>query len=1147
MSRVESLWLILGILVLGAVLLDVFLTALDYDEAGFIAGRVAAGQWRILRTVTRRMSRRSRPSALRQVTGLQIITVIVVWLFGVILGFGLVYYGLMTPRSFSASGTGAGLTFFDAMYFSAAQLSTVGGSALTAETDLLRFLSIAETLTGVALVSLILTFLLGVYSVVSDLNALCTRFFTAERGAGTVVASLAPYLHDGEPNGLDGHVDGIASSFASYTSGLRLHHSAYYFQSGQDRFALPYALRMLGGTIAALRWGLPTGHPATATPGLVPLTFQFLELGEYLEQRVRWKGTAVPEVVTADAFRRLATRPGDGPPDAWVARFLQLDREMAELAQVVPLTDLDDTYRRYQAWLPFAHRSQEIALAVSRDLDYQPVIVTDRPLSILASDDAVARLSMASDLPLAPSPPADPDETARVKVSRWKAFVDRHVSLVDPGRARLRAAGRATLAAVATVATLALVFRLTGDDAVRPAIFGGFVAMLCAGVAVDSTLRARRTTSVLVAVPVLLVVLLGTLAAGSVLWTGALLVAVAFVGVGAARFGPRWGALGRVTFMAFYFALILRIDREEVVLFGAAVLVGVAWAFLLDYVVLPERPRTVLRNSLTGFGGRIAAATDVLVDAVSWARWDTDVRKRVQDDVRQVHRGAAYLAGLLAGPPDTTGVDPERAGTLRLRVFDAELAVVHLSTAARDLTRATVPLEPRARLAGRLELLQAHLAALVRSAEESRGPAGTLPPWTDERAPAAWPPEARALHRATGEGPRSAGARRAAADAALDPAAVPSAVPRPDASGDDSEDAAMLAELDDGGTSPAADGPRVSPDARRAVQAAVTTGVALAVGDLVSSTHQYWATLAAYQVLGGTDGETFVKGAQRILGTVAGAAVGFAIAIWTGSEPAVVLPLLAVAVFASTFYRPVSPAVSVFWTTMIFALMYEFLGRLTTLAVEIRILETLVGAAIALVVARLVLPTRTREKLDRDLDGLVSDVRVVAVASLGRMGGDDRITSAAVTRRLLTLDQHLRQVNATAAPLRRSVGALEAGGIEAQLTAVWSLVYDTRHLARAVTLAVEAGSDRGPTDWTTLQHVTDDNLAALGVALEGGLPGVVHDDLDADDAPGTAPPRPEETVLRHAERINQTAMLLLSTVSPGAVSASGTRAGWRAA
>ncbi|GAA1399886.1 FUSC family protein [Oerskovia paurometabola] len=1142
----ETVWLVLGIVILALTLLDVFLTALNYDESGFIAGPLAAGQWRLLRRVTRRMSRRWRPLALRQVTGLQIMVTVVAWLFGVILGFGLIYYGQMTKTAFSVSGTGASLDFFNAMYFSAAQLSTVGGSSLTAETDVLRFLSIAETLTGVVLVSLILTFLLGVYDVIRDLRALSAQFFSAERGAGSPVASLAPFFQQGEPSGLDGHVDGIADSFSSYTDGLRLHHAAYYFQSGRDQFALPYAIRMLGGTLGALRWGLPAGHPATATPGLVPLTFQFLEFGEYLQKRLRWTSHAVPEVVSSDEFAGLA-RSGHhrGRQDEWVARFVELDRDMADLAGIEPLTDLDDAYRRYTQWLPFAYRAQQITFAVSRDLDYQPIIVTDKPVSILHTDDALVLRFLEEDVPgpvVGPGagPVADPSEpaerSARSRISRWETFVDQHVSLVDPGYARLRGAGRAVLAASAAVVSLYVLFEATGRDGLQPAMFGGFVAMLSTGISVDKTQRGRKVTSILLIAPVSLVVVLGALVSRSPVWTAVLVVAVAGLGVWVGRFGPRWAALGQVTFVAYYFALILRLHLTEVLLYITAAALGVVWAWVLNYVILPERPLKVLRGGIDGFGRRLVTSMDALVDAVSWARWDPDIVKRVRLDMRELHRGAAFLAGQLTGGENATGIEPARSAEVRLHLFDTELAAVNLMTAARNVTGTAIPLELRGRLAGRIELLQAHLAEIAARPVDGSPPAAPatqLAPWQGDRPPAEWPQAARLLYQACTELYRAADVLRTAEVSSLDPDAPPLATVDPDGTQDDE---AALDELVAPSAPPQDGKVPMSPVTKRAVQAAVATGAALGIGEAVSTTHQYWATISAYQVLGGTDGETFVKGAQRIAGTVLGAAVGFGVAIWTGADPAIVLPLIAVAIFASRYYQQVSPAVSSFWMTMFFALLYEFLGRLTTLAVEVRILETLFGAAVALAVAWFVFPTRTRTKLNKDVATLLRDVEIVITAGLERLAGGTKISRKAIEKHLLVITQDVRRVNATAAPLRRAAGALEVGGIEGRLTAVWSLTYYTRHLARAVERMIEAGADVSSEDWDRLRRTTSANISALRAVLADRLPGTVEENLDfgSEYDPTGPPTRPQDVVLRQVERINQTLVVLIESIAPGA-------------
>lgn len=133
--RVDAVWVGLGILVLVLTLLEVFLTALNYDEAGFFAGRLASWQWAITRSFTRRVARRWRPVVLRQVTGLQVIVTVGAWIGGTILGYGLIYFGSMEDKNFLYSGQHA--DFFGAIYFSAAQLATVGTSQLTPNTDVL--------------------------------------------------------------------------------------------------------------------------------------------------------------------------------------------------------------------------------------------------------------------------------------------------------------------------------------------------------------------------------------------------------------------------------------------------------------------------------------------------------------------------------------------------------------------------------------------------------------------------------------------------------------------------------------------------------------------------------------------------------------------------------------------------------------------------------------------------------------------------------------------------------------------------------------------------------------------------------------------------------------------------------------------------
>jgi hypothetical protein len=366
----HEVWVILGVLVLLVGFVDVFLVVLNYDESGFLATRMCRWQWYCLRRVTRHLSRRWRPLALRQVTGLNILLFVAIWLGFVVVGFGFIYYGLMVGANFAYDGRGVGAGLFSAMYLSAAQLSTVGTSQVNAQTDLLRTLTIIETLSAPLLITLILTFLLGVYQVIRDLRTLASNFSDAEQGVGDPLVNLAPYFPDGR--GLDGYLQAISDSFWSYADGVRMHHVAYFFQSGRDQFSLPYVLYAFGETLGALRWGLPAGSSVSHQPLLARLVSQFGRFVVYLQEQLGW-ANEIPSLTSFEEFS-AAHNGTAAAPDQWAGRFLHLTRNMERMAKLAPANDSQEVYIRYQQWLPFAYRCERAVLAVSRDLDYQPML-----------------------------------------------------------------------------------------------------------------------------------------------------------------------------------------------------------------------------------------------------------------------------------------------------------------------------------------------------------------------------------------------------------------------------------------------------------------------------------------------------------------------------------------------------------------------------------------------------------------------------------------------------------------------------------------------------------------------------------------------------------------------------------------------------
>jgi len=1129
---VDAVWVGLGIVVLVLTLADVFLTALNYDEAGFIAGRLASWQWRLTRRFTRGVARRWRPVVLRQVTGLQIMVTVVAWLGGTILGYRLIYFGLMRGKSFVYSGASADL--FNALYYSAAQLATVGSSKLTPNTDVLSALSVAETLTGVVLVSLTLTFLLGVYDVVSSLRSLSSQFYSPGNSVGEPITSLVPYFPDRQESGLDAHLQSISESFAAYADGVRFHHAAYYFQSGRDTFSLPYSLQMLGGTIGAVRWGLPASHPVTRQPTLLPLIDQFGKLADYLHDLVRWQSPEAPETVTSARFARQAkgALAGEEPRhrrrirdaddgDPWVRRFVQVNLDMAELAGAEPLADLDEAYDRYVSWLPFASRAQQFSDAISHDLDYQPVRAAPR-------DQA----------PAAVLRPAPPPRTRRDDEDRGlRAFRARRLTLTDPGYSRLLSAVRALAAAGLAVVVVAIGLPAFGFPAMPAAIFGGMMAMFAGSAPTGTGHGLHRLTALITAVPVILALALSAIVPHDPVPTIITLTLVAFAAVAVSRLGPAFAGLGQLAFVAYYFTLLLRLEASEFVPFSIAALVGVLASVVVMLVPNKGAHARVVKGGVAALNDRTSRALDPLIDAVSGARWDPELARRTRSQLRQAHQLSAFLSGQLTGRDPDIGLTVDQAEGLRVRVHDVELALANLAAKARMATGATIPLAVRAHLAGALESLQERIAGhtgppeWVKHSSDDSGAARAAEASEPLAAPevfpspatvAGWPHAARRVIAAATELEHASEILNSAhpPDLALSPDPGVGPVARPEGETATGSDRRTV---------------DVAPIWRRSVQAGLATGLALFLGSFVSSSHQYWAAMPAYQALGGSDGETFIKGSERVIGTTLGAIVGFAIAITAGPNPAVLFPMLGVCVFATVYFRAASAPLMVFWQTMLFAALYEYLGRLDSEAIGVRVLETIIGAAVAVAVATLVLPTRTCTRFRGQAAQWIHalDSLTATTIELWRRGRPlSRTERSRLSQAQIAATEQMRQIEVTARPLRHGAGAFDPSGIENQITGLWELLYFAKKFVSAAERSPRAEARLKPQQWARLETATEENFASLAAVYEGRAGGPVGADIGVDDLGDPDEPRDAEEALRALARMNETIALLADDAAP---------------
>jgi uncharacterized membrane protein YccC len=1164
----DAVWIAIGIAILLLTLLDAFLAVLNYNEAGIVVNRIVRWEWVAIRSFTRRVSRRWRPLVLRQVTGVLTVTTLLCWILGLVLGFTLIYLGLIGFGLFQIS-KGVAPDFVGAFYLSVGQFSTSGADNIAPGGGWVDLLPVTEALLSVVMISFFVTFLSNIYSVIQNLRSLCADFFRAGPGVGNPVEALQPFFPDGHPRGLDLHLTFLVNDFNLYCDSLRQDRAAYHFQSGEDQFSLPYALSMTSGIVGALQWGLPQGHVATQSPELVRIIEAF---GEFRDTRYRVMGWRVPlplTPLTADEFEdewsAYRSHRIDAALDPWAARFFALNESMAKLAAGnISAESDDDPYRRYVEWLAFAHPAQHFVSRVGRDLDFQPIYRDDPPIA-----DQV-----------------EADETRNTIPARARrglgAWLQRRQIFLDPGLVRSRGAMRSLVVVAVSVALAMATATLSSFGVTTAGALAGLIAMFAS---TPSGLRkpAMRRAGLIGLVPVAVGVACGALLPPSSVWTTIGLAVIAAFAVWLGRFGAVAASSGRLFFIASFFSAVLVVEPSTYVAAFVAAGLGVVVSWAAGF--LPDRaPRAQLNGLVHAFRARATMLLDAAIDMLS-AGSDRTVQRRMSEDSLALESTSSRLAALLDPDAPPTGLTPLRTRTLRLRVFDIELASQGLVRALPSPSDYAVSVDVRSRLAGELVSLQRHLLALGAeksdagesgmtengASKSSTATSGTAKIDTAKIDTAKIDTAKIESAKADTAKIESANADTTTVDGAARRTFAVRTEPHADWTADAREALAAIAELGAAfdrlhttetadedvlgssrtGNAPAEErngtrrtpnderrgastGGGMTPSDRRAVQSGLSVGLALLVGGLVSVGAEYWAALPAYQSLTTAEGLSWARNLQRVIAAIAGASGAFALALWTHHNPVVAFALLGFTVFVAAFLRTVASAWTVFWQMVLLATMYDTVSGLSPEAVHVRIVETAAGAVIALLVSALVLPARTRRKTMKRMSDAVAAAMTATHGALERLAHPGRDDSHGRGLGSET-DSLFRSIQSLAKPIRDGSGSMARGGIEAQLISLWALLYYVRRLVDADRSSSPSGiaSDQ----WQRLDAATRDNFRAALTVLGGEAPRRIH---DVRDIALNGPPRlgsGRSAALADVLRINEALLTYIDDVTPGSTAA----------
>ncbi|HET8655748.1 MAG TPA: FUSC family protein [Longimicrobiaceae bacterium] len=546
-------------------------------------------------------------------------------------------------------------------------------------------------------------------------------------------------------------------------------------------------------------------------------------------------------------------------------------------------------------------------------------------------------------------------------------------------------------AAVATVAPLLLGEALDQPAVMWSALIGFSVVLADKG----GAYRTRAATMGALTIAGLVAVVLGALA-GAHLW---LSVATMFAVGGLLSLARAYGAQGMPVAVSGSVVLVISLaypaaGLADVLTRAVFLLGGAAWAMLLTLVLWPVRVYRPARRDVARCYRALADHADAV--AALAARGAEETGAPVGDPAAlrsAIETARATLAFLRRGRP---GESP-RGERLLMLLEHAEAAFGEL-VALADLASAGGGRGPLPRVGAEIAELSRSMRGIAEAIERERGrPTIAVPPPPDE-SPTAGPVLAAGLPEAERAHARRLLARLRdavlpAAEAAEElnsdrPTPVPGVYglrhPRP-----------VLAPLREA----------LSGDSlvlRHALRIGLTTAVAIAITKGLGLVHGYWVTLTVLVILQPYPGATFVKGMQRVLGTVLGAILAalFASAL---PDPRALIALIFVLAVVCVALLPLNYGLYAVFLTPTFVLLAEVTESDWSLA-HVRVVNTLIGGAIAFAGATLLWVTPERKRFPGHLASAIEAARRYVGAAFGCLVEECGPTGLAALRRRMGLE-----------------------------------------------------------------------------------------------------------------------------------------------
>jgi hypothetical protein len=244
-----------GALVMSLVLADIFLTVL-YARigTGLFADRVAHLVWAIFRHAGIAFERK-RGAVLSFCGPAILIVYVLFWSLGLTLGAGLIIHPALGTAVRASSGE-TPADFVTALYAGGSSIAIVGASDFKPATDAYRALYLVNSLVGMSVTSLVLTYVMQVYGALRQRNALGLKLHLLAGETSDAAKLLARLGPKGQFSSGYTHLSDIAGSLVDVKEAHHFYPVLFYFRFRQPFYSVSAQAFIALDTVSLIRSGI---------------------------------------------------------------------------------------------------------------------------------------------------------------------------------------------------------------------------------------------------------------------------------------------------------------------------------------------------------------------------------------------------------------------------------------------------------------------------------------------------------------------------------------------------------------------------------------------------------------------------------------------------------------------------------------------------------------------------------------------------------------------------------------------------------------------------------------------------------------------------------------------------------------------------